>query len=1026
MSKPIVESYQLHCTDYFKVIVEQHPLFQTNTWPLAPSREEAEELVTSLCMVFHHTINQCILITDDMGAPDALAMPVTTEDSDTPDPSRPAPLTGLAQDIARHWNVRAVQTALKSIFSANDALKALKYYPRHTQNQTDSAVRNQLNSKLRHDIRVTLAKLHRMLNQAHRRHFRPIDEAFRKVRYDPLSQKLPWLRLEQMQRIHHSKVAVPTRVRATKDGPLTNSLEESARVWRDCWSTISRRQDSDPRYCYDTCVATAARLRALNLLNSSKNVLLPPPRDSVALNPFWPQALSALNAQHTHEHMSKLINSKLNRHAASSKVDGCSPQLLQKGYNAYMGEALSTIFNACMRYSVHPSYWDDIGASPIYKREDVHHPPFYRVVTGMPLLRKVYVTNLTTRVTHFIEELTVLHDSHQGFRDGIGPEHCQFVLTTAVELTPVGKRVYVCFIDIKKAFPTTSRDRLFITLHDMGIRGPMLATLQDMYRDIRMTIKVPGSTSDKHSYPLEEGLLEGDPSSPFLYVISIDVLVRKMAKLGLGAHVAYLWLAVLMFADDLLLITYDPIHLQKLLDVLASHAHKEGRFQINNDAKDTCVMIMPPLPEGTPTPTWTCGDIVIHVKPYYKYLGVIREASGTYGRHFQKIVSMTGMTARKMAEWGCVRGKLDIATSISILKSCLMPQITYCMTTWYSPATHETVLNDIIYTRFCTLLVFPREHGVLPPIILFRELNVLDATALHQQQMMRLYRELYMAGSATTAGKLFRITDGVDWDKVNPKAFHPTCIGIARQLGLPMLNTQSSVVSIPLGDGTFTSNPDIPVWPLGDRPDRICTDWRDITPALTDKNVWKEAVMRAVIRDQQTRMDRHIGSHRPFSSRFLQQKRLLALETPESTARRMKDISCVPLVLGARLSILNIADHAGRYNNSAMTNVSACPRCLALDTIETLDHVFWECSTHLIPRTALYATMHTIWPLFTASLRDATQKSYFLLGCNMPFNIPPSINEDPAMRLSAMRAANCFLQAAAIHPVKPSLRQRWD
>ena len=182
--------------------------------------------------------------------------------------------------------------------------------------------------------------------------------------------------------------------------------------------------------------------------------------------------------------------------------------------------------------------------------------------------------------------------------------------------------------------------------------------------------------------------------------------------------------------------------------------------------------------------------------------------------------------------------------------------------------------------------------------------------------------------------------------------------------------------------------------------------------------------MRAITLDHQLRMDTHIGNSRHYSSRFMQQKRLLALETPESTDHRMRVISNVPFVLGARLSILDIADHNGRYDHNPLSVASVCPRCLFPDTTETLEHVFWECNAHNVARECLYDTMHTLWTLFTSSVRDVTQKTYFLLGCNMPINLPSAINEDHALRLSVMKAANSFLFTSAIFPARATLRQR--
>ena len=435
-------------------------------------------------------------------------------------------------------------------------------------------------------------------------------------------------------------------------------------------------------------------------------------------------------------------------------------------------------------------------------------------------------------------------------------------------------------------------------------------------------------------------------------------------------------------------------------------------------------MIMPPYPEGVPNPTWTCGDIVLHVKPYYKYLGVIREASGSSARHFQKVINTTATTARKLSEWGCFRGKLDVGTAISILKACLMPQITYCMTSWYSAVSHESALNDVIYQRLCTLLDFPAETGILPHIVLFREFGILDAAALYYQQMMRLYHELFSAGNRTTAGKLFLITEGIDWDTVNPRSIHPKFIAIAQQLQLPRLHTGAPHCPVRLVNGEMSSPPQFPLWNLLDKPDRLCTDWRDLDPSPRYKVEWKQFVDRAVSVDQNRRMDAHIGHNRCRSSRFMQQRRLLEFETPDSTRRRMQVLSQVPLVMGARLSILNIATHIGRYNGGGQST-GRCPRCLVTQTTESMDHIFWECPTLGVARADMYDELYDSWPKFTSVLRDIDQKTLFILGCNMPINVAPEVNESPTIRRQAMQIANKFLSVSAIYIAKPTRRTRW-
>ena len=69
-----------------------------------------------------------------------------------------------------------------------------------------------------------------------------------------------------------------------------------------------------------------------------------------------------------------------------------------------------------------------------------------------------------------------------------------------------------------------------------------------------MVLKVEGFVFDLHAYPIDNGLLEGSPLSPFLYIIYVNGLLVTLETSGLGCSFEGIWLGALMFADDLTLV----------------------------------------------------------------------------------------------------------------------------------------------------------------------------------------------------------------------------------------------------------------------------------------------------------------------------------------------------------------------------------------------------------------------------------------------------------------------------------------
>ncbi len=124
-------------------------------------------------------------------------------------------------------------------------------------------------------------------------------------------------------------------------------------------------------------------------------------------------------------------------------------------------------------------------------------------------------------------------------------------------------------MDFKKAFDTVPKDLLWQVLEGLGISGRILECLRSMYRQDQACL-----------HHLEEGLTpiflyrigvkQGCPFSPLLFGLFIDGLEKRLNVLEgdtppmLGQPAVRL----LLYVDDLALMSHTPARMQKQLDVL--------------------------------------------------------------------------------------------------------------------------------------------------------------------------------------------------------------------------------------------------------------------------------------------------------------------------------------------------------------------------------------------------------------------------------------------------------------------------
>ena len=159
----------------------------------------------------------------------------------------------------------------------------------------------------------------------------------------------------------------------------------------------------------------------------------------------------------------------------------------------------------------------------------------------------------------------LISECQAGFREGYSTVDNAFILNAFVDkyLSKKGNKLYVAFVDFKKAFDSIHREKLWQVLRNAGIAGNLYRAIQSIYNSVLSCVRANGSFTSFFECPI--GLKQGCLLSPILFSIFIEKLVNKMWESGIRGLQLFpeiIEILLLLFADDVILLSDTIIGLQ--------------------------------------------------------------------------------------------------------------------------------------------------------------------------------------------------------------------------------------------------------------------------------------------------------------------------------------------------------------------------------------------------------------------------------------------------------------------------------
>ncbi|MBA3570060.1 MAG: reverse transcriptase family protein, partial [Pyrinomonadaceae bacterium] len=445
----------------------------------------------------------------------------------------------------------------------------------------------------------------------------------------------------------------------TKSGSLATSDSDIAATLAESFNDIYN--DEGPKHTFDAQHMSDCEQRCEAIKDA-----LP---DEVQEHGWYNDAIGA-------DEVKKALKA-LSYHKAGDAV-GLRYELFKFG-GPRMRVVLAFFFNVVLDAGYTPADWS-LGENIVLpKPGDPTLCTNYRGITLLSIVRKVFDRILTDRMTANVQ----LCEQQGGFRKNRSCADQAFVLRHAVDkYVRGGGLLFLCFVDVRKAYDRVNRTLLFAKMHDRaGIRGKTYAAVKAMLTNVRGTVRYKQCVSDPFDVGL--GVAQGAISSPELFSIFVDDLAETLAAEGCGVEVLKELLSSLLFADDVVMMALSADELRKLLAALEKFCSK-WRLEVN-DLK-TQVMVVRDgdvdVPEDVLREQYMWKAKRLEVVHQYKYLGLYFSDDKSWNFHVEQVIKNA---KQRIGQWySCLNNpSLNVRFKLCVYKAMIRPVMEYGCEVWW-------------------------------------------------------------------------------------------------------------------------------------------------------------------------------------------------------------------------------------------------------------------------------------------------------------------------------------------------------
>ena len=376
---------------------------------------------------------------------------------------------------------------------------------------------------------------------------------------------------------------------------------------------------------------------------------------------------------------------KLQRGKAAG-YDGITAEHLLFGHSSTV-DVLTVLFNACISNGYVPDGFGKGLLFPLLKSNELDSTSSsnYRGITVSCIISKLFEICIFDLVQEFLYS-----SEHQyGFKAGVGCRNAILTARVATEyLTSNGSTAVLCTLDISKAFDKVNIYCLLNKLMERGIHITFIQMFTCWFTKCYVSVKWGDYLSSP--FRVMSGVRQGGVLSPFFFAIYIDSLIIALKKSGFGLYINNVFFGVVVYADDILLLSSSMHHMQKMLHICTTIiSNLDLCFNVT---KSTVTRIG--VRYDKPCSSLLVDGKILQFVSETKYLGTYILSGRSWRNNFSHCRSSFYRAFNAILS-KCSGANSDIIR-VHLLTTVCVPILAYALEACYPSKTDLSQINDVI------------------------------------------------------------------------------------------------------------------------------------------------------------------------------------------------------------------------------------------------------------------------------------------------------------------------------------------
>lgn len=403
-------------------------------------------------------------------------------------------------------------------------------------------------------------------------------------------------------------------------------------------------------------------------------------------------------------------------------------------------------------YEAIPQDWKDASICKLYKgKGNVSDCSSYRGISLLSTAGKVLAHIINKRLSLLAE--TLLPETQCGFRPGRGTIDAIFVVKQIKKKSLEQHRpLFMCFVDLEKAFDRVPRDALWVVLKKTGCPEKFVNLIRQFHVDMMAKVRHEENFSD--TFPVTCGVKQGCVLAPTLFALYFAAVLKDATKTCSGrieissrsdksifdlsrfrakSKVTKHSILDILYADDVCLMADSAESLQSYVDSLHASCCK---FGLVISVAKTQILVQPPRGCHMEYSSINLDNKALEEVPRFRYLGSQLRNDNTLASEIPSRIANAAVAFGKLSNRVWRSHDLKLSTKIMVYKAIIIPTLLYASETWCSYKSDMKKL-DTFHLRCLRSILRIKWQDKVPNTEVLRRVGMPGIEALIMKHQLR-------------------------------------------------------------------------------------------------------------------------------------------------------------------------------------------------------------------------------------------------------------------------------------------------